>query len=87
MGSSDWIQQNIMKLSSEFGIDFKGCEKKAKELLMKIDSNKQENRGKQSEQITGKRNGLRELKKLQLDSKFYINGTRSKGGYLAIMDR
>uniref|UniRef100_M0ZV41 DUF4283 domain-containing protein n=1 Tax=Solanum tuberosum TaxID=4113 RepID=M0ZV41_SOLTU len=87
MSTSDWIQQNITKLSSEFGVNFKGCEEKAKELLMKIDSNKQGNRGEQSKQTTGKRKGLLELKRLQLDSKFYSNGTRSKGGVLAIMDQ
>jgi len=87
MSTSDWIQQTITKLSSEFGVNFKGCEEKAKELLMKIDSNKQGNREEQSKQTTGKRKGLLELKRLQLDSKFYSNGTRSKGGVLAIMDQ
>ncbi|KAG5571544.1 hypothetical protein H5410_061310 [Solanum commersonii] len=80
---SDWIQQNITKLSSEFGVNFKGCEEKAKELLMKIDSNKQGNREVQSKQTTGKRKGLLELKRLQLDSKFYSNGTRRGKGVLS----
>ncbi|KAH0746241.1 hypothetical protein KY285_007898 [Solanum tuberosum] len=80
MSTSDWIQQNITKLSSEFGVNFKGCEEKAKELLMKIDNNKQGNRGEQSKQTTGKRKGLLELKRLQLDSKFYSNALEVKGG-------
>lgn len=54
---------------------------------MKIDSNKQESMGTHCVQSTGKRKGLLELKNLQLDSKFCSNGTRSKGGYLAIMDQ
>lgn len=37
----------IIKLSIEFGVDFKGREKKAKELFMKIDNNKQHNGGMQ----------------------------------------
>lgn len=44
--TSDWIQQNIIKLSTKFGVNLKGHEETAKELLMKIDSNNKENRGK-----------------------------------------
>ncbi|KAG5606295.1 hypothetical protein H5410_027787 [Solanum commersonii] len=44
LSTSEWIQQNIIKLSSEFGVNFKGCEEREKELLMKIDSNKREMR-------------------------------------------
>ncbi|KAG5579480.1 hypothetical protein H5410_050107 [Solanum commersonii] len=54
MSISDWIQQNITKLSSKFGVNFKGCEEKAKELLMKIDSNKQGKRGEQSKQTSAR---------------------------------
>ena len=28
-----WIKQHILKLSTEFGVDFRGCEEKAEELL------------------------------------------------------
>ncbi|WMV31299.1 hypothetical protein MTR67_024684 [Solanum verrucosum] len=45
LSTSEWIQQNIIKLSSEFGVNLKGCEDRARELLMKIDSNKQESQG------------------------------------------
>lgn len=45
LSTSEWIQQNIIKLSSEFGVNLKGCDNRAKELLMKIDSNKQESKG------------------------------------------
>jgi len=51
---TEWIEEYIIKLSTEFGVDFKGCEKKAKELFMKIDSNKQHNRDMQ---VTVKRRG------------------------------
>ncbi|KAG5571709.1 hypothetical protein H5410_061475 [Solanum commersonii] len=40
-----WIKQHILKLSTEFGVDFRGCELKAEELFMKIDNNKQGNKG------------------------------------------
>ena len=45
LSTSEWIQQNIIKLSSDFGVNLKGCDNRAKELLMKIDSNKQESKG------------------------------------------
>ncbi|KAG5619008.1 hypothetical protein H5410_018832 [Solanum commersonii] len=47
LNTSEWIQQNIIKLSLEFGVNFKGCEERAKKLLMKIDSNKRESRDSQ----------------------------------------
>lgn len=42
--SLDSIQQQIIKLSTKFAVDFKGCDEKAKELLVKIDKNKQLNK-------------------------------------------
>uniref|UniRef100_M1CD35 Uncharacterized protein n=1 Tax=Solanum tuberosum TaxID=4113 RepID=M1CD35_SOLTU len=48
-----WIQQHIMRLSKEFGVDFKGCEEKAAELFQKIDRNKLENKDIQNEQKCG----------------------------------
>lgn len=80
MNTSDWMQQNIIKLSSVFRVNFKRCKEKAKELFMRIDSNKQGNKGEQSKQTTGKRKGVLELRRLQLYSKFYSNDTSSKGG-------
>ncbi|KAK6793287.1 hypothetical protein RDI58_006740 [Solanum bulbocastanum] len=41
--TAEWIQECIIKLSSEFWVDFKGCEEKAKEFFRKIDNNKQQN--------------------------------------------
>ncbi|KAG5616948.1 hypothetical protein H5410_016772 [Solanum commersonii] len=37
-------EKYIIKLSTKFGVDFKGCEKKAKELFLKIDNNNQHNK-------------------------------------------
>lgn len=37
-----WIQQHIIKLGKEFGVDFKGSEEKVLELFLKIDGNKLE---------------------------------------------
>ncbi|WMV48686.1 hypothetical protein MTR67_042071 [Solanum verrucosum] len=82
-----WIQQHIMRLSKEFGVDFKGCEEKAAELFQKIDRNKLENKVIQNEQKVQKRKGLNELKSLELDTNFMSYGTRSKGGFLAIKDQ
>uniref|UniRef100_M1DQM1 Uncharacterized protein n=1 Tax=Solanum tuberosum TaxID=4113 RepID=M1DQM1_SOLTU len=50
-----WIKQHILKLSTEFGVDFRGCEEKAEELFMKIDNNKQGNKGGKGEVTTNKR--------------------------------
>ncbi|WMV44403.1 hypothetical protein MTR67_037788 [Solanum verrucosum] len=82
-----WIQQHIMRLSKEFGVDFKGCEENAAELFQKIDRNKLENKDIQNEQKVQKRKGLNELKSLELDTNFMSYGTRSKGGFLAIKDQ
>ncbi|KAG5611043.1 hypothetical protein H5410_022324 [Solanum commersonii] len=32
-----WVQQNIIKLSKEFGVHFQGCKEVALNLFMKID--------------------------------------------------
>ncbi|WMV40484.1 hypothetical protein MTR67_033869 [Solanum verrucosum] len=85
MSILDWIQQNITKLSSEFGVNFKGCEEKTKELLMKIDSNKQGNRGEQSKQTTCKRKGLLKLKRWADYVQLKASGTR--GGIVIMWDK
>lgn len=36
-----WVQQNIIKLSKEFGVHFIGCEEVALNLFMKIDSKRE----------------------------------------------
>ena len=61
-------------------------EEKAEELFMKIDNNKQGNKGGGGEEEvpTNKKKGAYELKSLELDTKFMSLGTRSRGGYLAI---
>ena len=74
-------------MGTKFGVNFKGCEEKAKELFMKIDNNKQENKEKQGDQEIIKRKGINELKGLELNTKFMSYGTRSRGGYLAIKDQ
>ncbi|KAG5617114.1 hypothetical protein H5410_016938 [Solanum commersonii] len=66
------------------GVDLKGCDKKAKELFMTIDSNNQMNKG---EQAIVKKKGVNELKGLELDAKFWSYGSRRGGGYLAIKDQ
>ncbi|KAK6784624.1 hypothetical protein RDI58_018079 [Solanum bulbocastanum] len=37
--TSEWSQQQIIKLSTELGVDLKGCDEKAKKLFMKRDNN------------------------------------------------
>ncbi|KAH0688099.1 hypothetical protein KY285_016962 [Solanum tuberosum] len=73
---TEWIEEYIIKLSTEFGVDFKGCEKKAKELFLKIDNNKQHNRDMQ---VTVKKKGLTELKRLEIVNKFWSYRSRSRG--------
>ncbi|KAG5577330.1 hypothetical protein H5410_057464 [Solanum commersonii] len=76
--TEEWIQQYIVQLSLEFGVDFKGCEEKAKELFMRVDNNKSQHKGTQG---TTKRKGMYELKGQELDSKFEL-WVRIKRGYL-----
>lgn len=73
-----------MKLSAEFGVDFKGYKEKAKELFKKFGSNKQQNGEKQ---VIAKRKGSNELKRLELDNKFWSCGSRSRGSYIPIQDQ
>ncbi|WMV43324.1 hypothetical protein MTR67_036709 [Solanum verrucosum] len=79
-----WIKQHILKLSTEFGVDFRGCEEKTEEIFMKIDNNKQGNKGGKGEVTTNKKKGANKLKSLELDTKFMSFGTSSRGRYLAI---
>jgi len=76
LNTSEWVQQHITKLSAELGIDFQGCEEKAKELFKKIDSNKQQNG---ETQVTAKKKGSNKLRSLEIDNKFWSYGSRSKG--------
>lgn len=79
-----WIKQHILKLSSEFGVDFKGCKEKAEESFMKIGKNKQESK-REKNAITGvKKKRINELKGLVLDTKFMSFGSASRGEYLDI---
>lgn len=73
-----------IKLSAEFGVDFRGCEEKAKDLFRKINENKQLNR--ETQRIV-KKKGLKELKGFEIENKFWSYGSRSKGGYLPITNR
>ncbi|WMV18961.1 hypothetical protein MTR67_012346 [Solanum verrucosum] len=77
-----WVQQNIIKLSKEFGVHFQGCEKVALNLFMKINGKRQ---------VTGEAPGAivpvtpkekipKELKNQEPSSKFISFGTRSSGG-------
>lgn len=74
-----WIQQHVIRSRTEFGVDYKGCEDKAKELFRKTENNKQEIKGKHGEQEIVKKKGMNELKGLELNTKFMRNGTRSRG--------
>lgn len=71
-------------MSIEFEVDFRGSEEKAEELFMKIDNNKQGNRGGKGQLTLVKKKGINELKDLKLNTKFMSYGTRSRGGYRAI---
>ncbi|KAG5599556.1 hypothetical protein H5410_030926 [Solanum commersonii] len=82
--TEEWIQQYIIQLSTKLGVDFKGHEEKAKELFLKVGKNKSLNKGTHD---TVKKKGMYELKGLELDSRFWSYGSRSKGGYLAIKDQ
>ena len=79
LSPSEWIQQHIMKLSTEFGVDFRGCEETTKELFLKIDNNKLESAEKKRDSSIIKKKGVYELKRLVLGSNFISNGSRSKG--------
>lgn len=83
-----WVHQNIIRLSKEFGLDFKGCEKEALELFMKIDRKRQINREGSSSLLpdTPKKKISKELKSLDIGSNFKSNGTRSKGGITLIQN-
>ncbi|KAG5586275.1 hypothetical protein H5410_046709 [Solanum commersonii] len=61
--TEEWIQQYIIQLSIELGVDFKGHEEKAKELFLKVDNNKSLNKGTHG---TIKKKGMYELKGLEL---------------------
>lgn len=84
--STEWIQQNIMRLSREFGVDFKVCEETAELLFLKIDNNKQVNKEKvgMRKQTVIKKKAINELKRLEINSNFVCSGSRKKGGCLAI---
>uniref|UniRef100_M1CTX8 T2-type RNase n=1 Tax=Solanum tuberosum TaxID=4113 RepID=M1CTX8_SOLTU len=77
-----WIQQNIIRLSKEFGVQFIGCEEAALNLFMKIDG-KREAIEKMAGAIvptTPTEKIPRELKNLEPASNFVSYGTRSRGG-------
>ncbi|KAH0746512.1 hypothetical protein KY285_008169 [Solanum tuberosum] len=77
-----WIQQNIIRLSKEFGVQFIGCEEAALNLFMKIDG-KREAIEKMAGAIvptTLTEKIPRELKNLEPASNFVSYGTRSRGG-------
>jgi len=77
-----WIQQNIIRLSKEFGVHFIGCEEAALNLFMKIDG-KREAIEKMAGAIvptTPTEKIPRELKNLEPASNFVSYGTRSRGG-------
>jgi len=77
-----WIQQNNIRLSKEFGVQFIGCEEAALNLFMKIDG-KREAIEKMAGAIvttTPTEKIPRELKNLEPASNFVSYGTRSRGG-------
>lgn len=84
-----WVQQNIIKLSKEFGVHFQGCEEVALNLFMKIDGKRQ---------VTGEAPGAivpcaivsvtpkekipNELKNLETSSNFISLEQEAEGGCL-----
>ncbi|KAG5607522.1 hypothetical protein H5410_029014 [Solanum commersonii] len=80
LSTSEWIQQNIIKLSSEFGVNLKGCEDRARELLMKIDSNKQESKGETEGLNYGKKRCMiRNMLRIWKADVVYFQETKREG--------
>lgn len=69
----DWRVYNQARYRN--WVDFRGCEKNAKEIFLKI-NNKQHNRDIRL--VTVKKKGLTELKRLKIDSKLWRYCSRSK---------
>ncbi|WMV27311.1 hypothetical protein MTR67_020696 [Solanum verrucosum] len=79
---SSWVQQNIIRLSKEFGVHFIGCEEVALNLFMAIDNKRQtiEKGVGAIVPITPVGKVPNELKNLEPKSNFVSYGTRSRGG-------
>lgn len=70
-----------MKICKEFGVVSKGCEKKALQLFVKIDSLKQASIENSAAMTiaTPKIKSSKELNSLDIGNTFKSNGTRSRG--------
>lgn len=69
-------------MSKEFGVEFKGCEKEAFQLFMKIDGkrgNAMESTSSIMETVIPKKKQSKEVRNLDMESNFKSNGTRSRG--------
>ncbi|KAH0685810.1 hypothetical protein KY285_016371 [Solanum tuberosum] len=79
---SSWVQENIIRLSIEFGVHFIGCEEVALNLFMAIDSKRQTIKKARGAivPITPVGKVPKELKNLEPKSNFVSYGTRSRGG-------
>ncbi|KAF3645972.1 hypothetical protein FXO38_19383 [Capsicum annuum] len=76
-----WVNQNIIRLSKEFGDVFRGSRKEALALFKKIDCRRKLNFKESETRVTEtpKIKGLQELKGLAIDMKFQAMG-RELGG-------
>lgn len=85
--TSNWVQQNLIKLGKVLGADFQGHEEKALELLLQVDSSRQARR--METEVVSKKTRLRgaqELKSLvSFDVKFKNSGNRGQGRKLLIV--
>lgn len=87
--TSNWVQQNLIKLGKVLGVDFQGHEEEVLELLLQVDISRQARRMEVEVVCKKKRcRGSQELKRLvSFDVKFKNSGNRGMGRNLLISDR
>ncbi|KAH0645377.1 hypothetical protein KY284_033261 [Solanum tuberosum] len=79
--TSNWVQQNLIKLGKIFGVDFQGHGEEAMELLLQINSYRLARRQEQCSGI--KKSKTKRVQKLKnlicFDVKFKSSGNKGKG--------
>ncbi|WMV55766.1 hypothetical protein MTR67_049151 [Solanum verrucosum] len=76
-----WVHSNVLKLSQLFGVAFKGCDKAAFDLFLRIDQKRGDLRQKKVETtpIKAKNTISKEIRNLEFHVKFKEGESRNKG--------
>lgn len=87
-----WVQENMIKLGQQFGVDFKVCKREALLFLTELDQRREKEkgqgeRGKEESRLETNNTVPTELRNLFFDMNFKDGEPRSSGKMLALTNQ